>query len=69
VQRQRYGPRFRPEGGPQAAAQTLPDLLERMRTSPQTPVSLRAAGTLSQMAGDVVMDVAQGEMRRLAGGG
>jgi hypothetical protein len=29
----------------------------------------RAAGTLSQMAGDVVMDVAQEEMRRLAGGG
>ena len=29
----------------------------------------RAAGTLSQMAGDVVMDVAQDEMRRLAGGG
>jgi hypothetical protein len=29
----------------------------------------RAAGTLSQMAGGVVMDVAQEEMRRLAGGG
>jgi hypothetical protein len=29
----------------------------------------RAAGTLSQMTGDVVMDVAQEEMRKLAGGG
>src|SRR5207302_8910243 len=36
VQRQRYGPRFRPEGGPQAAAKTLPTCSKRMRISPQT---------------------------------
>ena len=40
------------------------DLSDEERTATR-----RAAGTLSQMAGGVVMDVAQEEMKKLAGGG